>query len=531
MVNSLRLAIGVFFTCLFSATVIVPVCGCDGEAVEDGQDGALSPDSSLPADAESPDTRVEGGRDSGGDWGTDAGEDTGFADGGDDAGPGVSCVGDALEAGPFCARVSAMHCSWARRCTGYLPADCQNWVLQECTRMVDAIYQPLVEYGEWVYRSAAFDACEAAYSSGCPAAKPADCREMFTPCRARGETCVQMESYGWWDTVSYLLPFTNYFLLGDGCPDDDYCAVSSKAVTCGTCDALPREFERCGVWEECAAGMQCLGGYCVPLPGEGESCKSSGRCAAIETQCADDGAGDRVCTRRPGVGEPCTPFESPECYAAGLEAFCLDGACVKAPEEGEACVGLAPGYCMTGLKCESGTCVEPDPPTLVGKDETCGGTLVCGSDELVCAPVQEGSQDRVCKVIRKGYLGEDCNYWEKGCADGTYCGRLGGTDFCMKAAGEGEVCQGRPSDCDAATCANQGCPGNPVSRPCGPGLYCEQEYPPRDPCAQVLCIPYGSKPACSSNRECGPGMKCYDKTCIPEHEHPEFEGPVLNCGG
>ena len=194
--------------------------------------------------------------------------------------------------------------------------------------------------------------------SGCKAGR---LREMFTPCRAEGDPCMQMEAYGWWDTVSYLLPFANYFLLGDGCPDGRYCAVPSKAGTCGTCNALPREFERCGVWDECAAGTTCLGGYCLPLPGEGE------------------------------------------------------------------------------------------------------------------------------------------------------------------------VCQGRPSDCDAATCANEGCPGSPVSRPCGPGLYCGGGIPAMDPCEQVLCIPYGQ--TCTSVRECGPGMKCYDKACIPEHEHPEFKGPVEKCGG
>ncbi|MBI5526201.1 MAG: hypothetical protein HY897_07685 [Deltaproteobacteria bacterium] len=543
---------------------VAAFCGCnDGTAsgvadVEAGDDGATYPDAGAEPDAggKEPGTEggpcygngtcndglscvadlcVKGGADDAGDAGADAdrpkdaGTDGGpiwdaATDGGDDGGQPVTCEGDALNPEDFCSRVAPVHCSWVRRCSHYVnpPQDCLAFAKLECLALLDAIYRPLLDSGERAYHAGKLDACLSEYDSRCPLRLPDPCEDLFAgSCLAENAPCTPFRNYGWWDTDIIVLSADRF---EDGCSEGLYCAAGSKSDKCGACKKLPGPGEPCGAYRECAKGASCVGDVlCMTNAKEGEKCTYQLLCEP-GLACVKDATGDGTCVRMPTKGDECEGEYSYSCYAQDTRLVCSGGTCVKEPEEGDPCLGSQPA-CPSGLVCDKGKCVSP---VLAGEDEPCGAFAVCESDDLVCAPVAGGIP--VCKRVKEGYLGEDCNNYEEGCQEGLYCGYLGGYYFCMKEAAEGEVCYGAPPECDASCSAGQGCTSMPVDKPCAPRLNCPKPMEQPDPCGRFPCTPFGEQ--CYMG-QCGPGMKCsYEnltQKCIPEHEHPEFVGPLEDC--
>ena len=141
------------------------------------------------------------------------------------------------------------------------------------------------------------------------------------------------------------------------------------------------------------------GEACEPLQDLGDSCARDALCVASLCVAITDPAAE---------GEECNAaLEAAACTAG---AYCvdldLDGqtTCVRAPESGDACL-TAFQLCSEGLACIDGTCL-PAP----GEGEAChmGGGNPCAA-ELEC-------RDGTCQPLPQG--GEDCTLE---CADGFDC--------------------------------------------------------------------------------------------------------------
>lgn len=244
-------------------------------------------------------------------------------------------------------------------------------------------------------------------------------------------------------------------LLGEGAPcvSSEQCADGAcrTGASCpGECAALPREGERCAApfdcasglictrgtclppqaagaacdfWLSCAAGLACIGGRCGAPLGEGERCmpfecapdlycytsgaisvcrarEVAGRaCDALEECAAGLTCATRMCVDASGPGEPCTRRgQCPAAYACDVTS-----GCVPLPRLGEACGAHG---CWEG-DCTGGVCVARGAGAPCSDDRDCVGWCdvdpVFGSE---CVdPVAEGAS---CRYRRECEAGLDC---------------------------------------------------------------------------------------------------------------------------
>jgi hypothetical protein len=179
--------------------------------------------------------------------------------------------------------------------------------------------------------------------------------------------------------------------VGDPCFSGGYGACAAGA-SCGgasfVCIATPSgaEGSRCdGVTAPCDPGLVCssTSSTCEPPLTEGESCSSSGDCAAgldcIATTCA----------KPRHVGAPCNETGPSDC-APGLVCDLSTGACATLTwaEPGEPCGATA--ACLRGSCPASGTATGTCPAALQA-GQPCGPSNDACDDGLLCV-------DLVCAV-------------------------------------------------------------------------------------------------------------------------------------
>lgn len=138
---------------------------------------------------------------------------------------------------------------------------------------------------------------------------------------------------------------------------------------------------------DCAAGLQCRDGECVPerpWPVAGEGCYLPFVECRDDTTCVTDPATDALtCLATPHEGDPCSGREA--ACEPGL-ACDADGLCRVAPGEGDPCApaGYWENECATGLWCEHGTCVAAGGPGQVCAPPPCAAGLFCAATTKRC---------------------------------------------------------------------------------------------------------------------------------------------------
>jgi len=198
----------------------------------------------------------------------------------------------------------------------------------------------------------------------------------------------------------------------------------------GICTIYPGDHCGCTGPGDCAEGLDCVDGACVPPdPCEGVSCAAGeqcvggscieiGDCAVCEPctdngpcgpngQCMNRGDGQGRCTQTCGPAGSC-PGDS-VCFRAtggGDEVFiCLnpDASASGICHDGYACVDCAADGCAPGEQCFDGAC-RPDPTFVVciHSDASCAG---CPDAAEGCVDLTEAGST-VCTV--RCVVDEDC---------------------------------------------------------------------------------------------------------------------------
>lgn len=221
----------------------------------------------------------------------------------------------------------------------------------------------------------------------------------------------------------------------------------------------PETFQELGT---CADGLFCDdAGRCAVPPPLGTACIEYEDLCGPDAWCSWE---TRICTGLPGEGESCD--ESPRC-AQGLACRWADdygsSRCVALGEAGDDCQDRP---CGDGLWCDGDVC---RPPGELG--ESCD-SFNC-REGLVCDP------DLGYRCSEPPGVGATCD--QGVCADGTWCdfNTDPTTPTCVAAAANGEACTGHPR------CTSGYCPaGYCVARPeagedcselfiCASGLACD----------------------------------------------------------
>ena len=216
--------------------------------------------------------------------------------------------------------------------------------------------------------------------------------------------------------------------IGESCAADDVvCAAGSicEAQECVAMTSPPEVGSLAGPNEPCDLLYGCVEDYycptgtlspvCTASPMAGEACVPLTICST-DTYCVENALGERVCTPRPGLGEPCalaldSPIEEP--YICQEDLLCsytssTVGTCLPLPQAGEPC-NIPPsnptyGRCEGGLHCNFAV----DPPVCGGLgrageaceiDGDCEQDLRCGClqsapdcDPHVCLTHKLGGQ-------------------------------------------------------------------------------------------------------------------------------------------
>lgn len=194
--------------------------------------------------------------------------------------------------------------------------------------------------------------------------------------------------------------FTEQFQIADGegkvwdqaCADRmlariaDQCAPGRDAVVqcaldhCALFQGSLPEGEICNdfdtywgvIYSDCATGLRCANGSCIPAcgPGEGESCPED-----VAWSCADgfECAGG-TCEARGGLGDPCICNESLDC---------VNDVCSVPPPEGSACTMF---YDCASASCVDGVCGPmPAAGDPCSADGTCPYDMLCDENNT-CRP-------------------------------------------------------------------------------------------------------------------------------------------------
>ncbi len=299
------------------------------------------------------------------------------------------------------------------------------------------------------------------------------------------------------------------------CPGDQLCLDFDTAALCSP-TPRPRWAECAG--EDCAEGLSCVAGRCLPSCEGG--CPPASVCAG--ERCHPACAGDGDC--RPG--RICNRFDGPAPYCDAPGPVADGGACARAGEcaSGRCAEGACRsrcGDCGPGAACVGGWCA-PVGERLPGERCDRGGECASG----VCAgrrcatPCADGAcaPGAACRALGEGdFCVATCDpAVPDGCGDGEVCAPegLSGAGTCAAAAPLGEECA-TVADCGprAAACvavdplAGGRCasPCRPEAGGCGPGEACVAVEPGA---ALGVCLPVGALEdgaPCAAGRECASG--------------------------
>lgn len=242
-----------------------------------------------------------------------------------------------------------------------------------------------------------FDACVARRSSDCKkaflgpnsrgdAAKLQSCFDALAP-----KTCADLAVFLF---ENYALPDACDVLHGSGTPNTP-CAGNDQCATavcieqapyapdddpCGKCSAGVSAGHPCNTLRDCARGLTCAAGVCVPYAAIGESCDDAHPCDA-HTYC-----GSGKCTALHDANESC---------AATPTACALDLVCNPVTKQCEKPVAPAGGGGIDGATC--GTDAS-------GHFLACAHGYVCnqdGSGGLRCVALAQAGDacvDRPCEI-------------------------------------------------------------------------------------------------------------------------------------
>jgi hypothetical protein len=241
----------------------------------------------------------------------------------------------------------------------------------------------------------------------------------------------------------------------------DQVAACARATSQQTCDQIvASEF---GVAEQVDPACTWHGTLL-----DGEACISSGQCATGTCAFYDRDACGTCLTR---ADSSCTVAS--ECLVTSL---CVNGQCVVAREEGEACGALVP--CRSELTCRAGLCAER------GRDGDECGT----SDTGACAPdLRCNQRSGLCEHATLSGEVEDCAVTDSGssvrCPAGTFCkpDASGDRSSCARAGAEGSPCSYRVECGVGLACYESSCQKLRAEACAPPGTSPDSTYPARQP--------------------------------------------------
>jgi hypothetical protein len=188
-----------------------------------------------------------------------------------------------------------------------------------------------------------------------PAAEPVECERIFVPSGAAGDACGANEEC----ISTYCLATTCTGACCQGtCSGDppppprpqlgESCALNSQCIAsyceASLCVPLLPFGTTCNVNPQCAPGMRCTNGVCLPLGATGDPCFSSDDCQNVGdycdgTKCQPIGLTGAACQDSTGCGYYFTCDSTSKCVLTPPQALLPDG-----------------GSCSDGSMCESYFC-------------------------------------------------------------------------------------------------------------------------------------------------------------------------------
>jgi hypothetical protein len=282
-------------------------------------------------------------------------------------------------------------------------------------------------------------------------------------------------------------------LQGEGkpCLGDDVCQA---ALVCreGTCKAPAAEGESCLMASQCAEGLGCFSGACAPAVAAGKGCNLD-ECGPDAT-CLET-PGLKTCVAKAKAGEACVQFG--DCEAGtDCDYAPMNPKCVPIPKLGEMC---AIGYCAPGASCKDGMCVATPK---VGEGCATGSSKPCVDGA--------GCVSGTC--VAGAPAGQSCVGDEGACEQGSVCDYAKMPPQCLALGDVGAKCDNNDALCKAGlhcdagknACAMPVALGQPCSSPlaCGAGGYCE--FGPNG----GVCTKLPSSAGEGCTYECGGGLRC-----------------------
>ncbi len=303
-----------------------------------------------------------------------------------DAGTEDSSVEDGGEPTSLCASWAAVQMGFVTsRCEGL--ATCCGW--ETCPSEPPAAFESIL-LGVCEDAIAAETVWDAAQEAACLAASTVDCGAPFNvgasvSCSSGGSglECEEPPS------KAAVVPCRRIIRgpLAEGaactwdgqCSGDAVCVPESLVSASGTC-VVPVAGGSCGKHADCPADLLCVGGSCVPLPGDGDACDGdlltcfgggcrTGSCAdglqCLANTCTSFAAVSEACDG----GTLCDPTTA-WCDGATCAAKKTNGLTCSSHEE---CVG----------RCSASSCAD-----LAGEDEVCDDDFdcagLCDQDTKTC---------------------------------------------------------------------------------------------------------------------------------------------------
>ena len=279
------------------------------------------------------------------------------------------------------------------------------------------------------------------------------------------------------------------------CAADDECSVDQRCRR-GACGPICLEDTDCG------EAQVCRGGLCAARPecSVDTDCASGFSCTADRCQCLSDAScgSNQQCTGGACVTrERCTA--DADCVGQGGRCEVTQGLCLPACGTSIDCAPQLDPQVATALyACIDRSCLR-----------RCVNDLTCGGQGIICA-------SNLCRAA-------DCKTFAD-CADGQYCtsatfGRCSTYSTCTDSSSCQRNFQCKRFETTACPpgfdCAQKLCLELPqclADSDCATGVPGTPSYQQTGFCTEGHCQASG---ACVDPSECGPGLTCVAKICVP----------------
>ncbi len=273
------------------------------------------------------------------------------------------------------------------------------------------------------------------------------------------------------------------------CTSDESCGEDMKCDQ-GVCKKIAHTGDACDETAYCE-GSSCEEGICRIHGAEGDACDNNANLCEADLICTASGK----CQKPAQLGKSCDDSEN----LCDSSYICKDSVCIQIAAEGENCGSEIFTECNENdnLVCTEGKC------TATSSEQSCDETGSCPDGQLCsegkCKPV---STDGTCDEATV-------------CPEGQICS--GGS--CIPGCSSDEDCTDSATRCcteDECTVKNVCVPKEQPSvakkgEACDETIQCDTNLT----CKDNICVDESETPEnkCSSDDDCGSGMKCDQEAC------------------